>query len=114
VGSVQTEKTDGYWSAASRCLFAGWQWMLIADSTPSVEEEFYSNGQLKTKTNHQSKNDGRDKHGLFESFHENGQLSVRGNWKDGNREGLFEWFDEDGYLILIMTFKNGELVEKNP
>jgi len=52
--------------------------------------------------------------GLFETYHENGQLSVRGNWKDGNREGLFEWFDEDGYLILIMTFKNGELVEKNP
>ena len=50
------------------------------------------------------------KNGLYESFHENGQLSKRENYKDGKLDGLFEWFDESGNLIKTKEYKNGELI----
>ena len=32
------------------------------------------------------------------SYHENGQLELRGNYKNGKQDGLEEWFDENGLL----------------
>ena len=37
--------------------------------------------------------------GLYEEFHENGQLERRGNYKEGEQDGVWEYFDEDGKLI---------------
>ena len=54
----------------------------IAATKPSIKEDFYSNGQLKSRTNYQSKKDGGRKHGLWEEFHENGQLSGKVNYKE--------------------------------
>jgi hypothetical protein len=54
----------------------------ITDSKPTVIEKFHSNGQLKIRTNYQSKKDGGRKHGLWEEFHENGQLSGKVNYKE--------------------------------
>jgi antitoxin component YwqK of YwqJK toxin-antitoxin module len=46
-------------------------------------------------------------------FYENGQLSFRGNYKDGKQDGRLEYFDEDGSLTKTETYRNGELVEEN-
>ena len=46
----------------------------IADSKPTVKEEFWPNGKLKSKTRYQGKYFGGKKHGLDETYYENGQL----------------------------------------
>ena len=51
--------------------------------------------------------------GIVESFHDNGQLRTRVNYKEGEQDGLWEWFNEDGNLSMTKTFRNGELVETN-
>jgi len=60
----------------------------ITDSKPSVKEEFYSNGKLKSRINCQPKSDGGKRHCLAEGYLENGQLFSKINYKDGNRDGL--------------------------
>ena len=60
----------------------------IADTKPSVKEEFYSNGKLKSRINCQPKSDGGKRHCLAEGYLENGQLFSKINYKDGNRDGL--------------------------
>ena len=45
--------------------------------------------------------------GLFEWFHENGQLQRRGEHKNGKLDGLWEYFDRDGSLTETIEFKNG-------
>jgi antitoxin component YwqK of YwqJK toxin-antitoxin module len=49
--------------------------------------------------------------GIVESFHENGQLLERKNYKDGEYKGLWEFFDEEGNLTKTETYRNGERVE---
>ena len=80
----------------------------IADSKPTVKEEFYSDGKLKTRRNYQSKSDGGVRHGLSEAFYENGQLHIKGNFKDGKIDGLYEKYYEDGELLVVLCYKNGD------
>ena len=70
-----------------------------------VVEEFYYNGQLQVRTNFI---DG-ERDGLWEIFYKTGQLSSRGNYKDGKEDGLREHFDIDGNLTKTEIYKNGEL-----
>ena len=51
--------------------------------------------------------------GLFEWFHENGQLQRRGKHKQGELMGLREYFDTDGQLIETKVFENGVEIIKN-
>ena len=71
-----------------------------------IVETFHENGQLEVRGNFI---DGKPE-GFHEEFHENGQLSFRGNWKDGVQDGLREEFDEDGNLIGTETWENGLLI----
>jgi antitoxin component YwqK of YwqJK toxin-antitoxin module len=75
---------------------------------PRVKEEFYTNGQLKERTNYQPINDGGKEHGLFEAYHENGQLRLKRNYKDGERHGLSESYYENGQLQNIQNLKDGK------
>ena len=75
---------------------------------PTVKEEFYTNGQLKNRTNYQSINDGGKKHGLFEAYHENGQLRMKRNFKDGEPHGLSEEYFKNGQLYRKDPFKGGK------
>lgn len=97
----------------------------IADSTPTIKEEFHSNGKLKDRTNYQSKADGGKAHGLRETYYKNGQLKWKINNKDGKREGLSESYNENGQLVSKRNFKenrydglfesyheNGQLAQK--
>ena len=74
-----------------------------------VVEEFYYNGQLQVRTNFI---DG-ERDGFWEIFYKTGQLSSRGSYKDGKENGLREYFDIDGNLASTETYKNGELIEEN-
>jgi hypothetical protein len=80
----------------------------IADSKPTVKEEFYSNGELQSRGNYQPKSDGGKKHGLHEFFYKSGQLMTKENFKDGKLDGLSETYHENGQLISTSKFKDGE------
>ena len=47
-------------------------------------------------------------HGLFEIFHENGELQTRVNFLNGEIEGLSETFDEDGRFMGSSNYVNGK------
>ena len=79
----------------------------IADGKPSVKEEFHYNGKLKSRANYQPKTDGGKLDGLYESYHKNGQLDWKGNYKDGRQDGLFIGFYENGQLAFKVNYKNG-------
>ncbi len=49
--------------------------------------------------------------GTTVDYHENGQLWITSNYKDGKEDGLWEEFNEDGNLTKTETYKDGELVE---
>ena len=76
----------------------------IADSKPTVKEEFYSSGKLKNRTTYQSKINGAEQY-FLETYNENGQLQERTNYKNGNPDDLQELFYENGQLKTKRTFK---------
>ena len=41
-------------------------------------------------------------------FNDNGQLAIRGRFKDDQQDGLWEYFDNDGHLAYQGIFKNGK------
>ena len=63
-------------------------------------ESYYENGQLQVKGTYK---DG-ELDGLVETYHENGQLSERGTYPDGP----FEMYYENGQLDTKGTYKDGE------
>ena len=86
---------------------------LMSDVMPAVRlphgpyEMFYENGRLSERGNYIN----GEPVGLYETFYPNGQLFLRGNYINGKRDGLWEWFHEDGNLTKTETYRNGELVE---
>ncbi|MDB4494398.1 hypothetical protein N9222_01270 [Pseudomonadales bacterium] len=80
----------------------------IADSKPTVKEKFYPNGELKERSNYQSKDDGGKRHGLSRWWNENGQLESEVTYKDGEHHGLSRNWDDDGQLRYETTYKDGE------
>ena len=49
--------------------------------------------------------------GRVVSYHENGQLKWKRNYKDGNRDGLSELYGEDGQLRWIFCHQKGEEID---
>ena len=66
---------------------------------------YHENGQLNKRENY--KNGQQD--GPSEWFHENGQLGGKGNYKNGEQDGLWEYFDENGNLFTTEEWKDGEV-----
>ena len=83
----------------------------IADSKPSVKEEFYPNGKLKSRITHRSKNDGGGEYGPYEVYYESGQLSEKGNYKDGELHGLYETYSESGQLVSTDCYQNDVIMK---
>jgi antitoxin component YwqK of YwqJK toxin-antitoxin module len=69
-----------------------------------IVETFWDNGQLWVRGNYI---DGKQD-GLHENYYENGQLWSRGNYVDGKRDGLSEEFYENGQLRSRGNYVNGE------
>ena len=49
--------------------------------------------------------------GVTESYYENGQLEVKGNFKAGKEDGLVERYDENGQLEVRANYKAGEPID---
>lgn len=69
-----------------------------------IHEEFYSNGELKVKGTYK---DGKED-GLREEYYENGQLESKGTLKDGEWDGLLEAYNKNGELEVRGTYKDGK------
>ena len=80
----------------------------IADSKPTVNEEFHSNGELKERTNYQSKDDGGRKHGIYRLWSRYGKLQLETTYKDGKQHGLERWWHDNGQLRRETSYKDGE------
>jgi len=80
----------------------------IADSKPTVEELFHPSGELKERTNYQSKSDGGKKHGLSRQWWDNGQLMSETSYKDGKDHGLSRDWYPNGQLWMEYTYKDGK------
>ena len=85
----------------------------IADSKPTVKENFWSNGNLRSRTNYQPKSDGGKKHGLYELFYESyfGQLYSKVNYKDGKEDGIYEEYYDNGQLRYKENYKDGKEID---
>ena len=73
---------------------------------------YHENGQLEIRRNYK---DGKE-HGLREWYYENGQLRIKGNVKDGKLDGLTERYDRNGKDISNSSYEtyyeNGQLKSK--
>ena len=74
-----------------------------------VYESFHENGQLESRYNIKN-----GIHDTYEWFHDNGQLESRVNYKNGQREGLHEWFHINGCCKRFSSYKNGIKVKSTP
>ena len=83
----------------------------IADSKPTVKEDFYSNGKLLRRINYQPKSDGGKLHGPWEYYYENGQLNNKKNYKDGKKDGLFEMYFENGDFLSKICYANDKMID---
>jgi len=80
----------------------------VEDSARALEEEFYWNGNLKSRTRYQAKTDGGKKDGFEEYYYENGQLQIKIDYKDGIKDGLEEGYYGDGQLQMKSHYKDGK------
>ena len=80
---------------------------LVNSRTPFTGEgtRYYNNGQLMVKGNFK---DGK-REGVFVNYDEGGQLKGTGNYKDGKLDGLYESYDR-GQLESKENYKDGKLV----
>ena len=78
-------------------------------------ETFYGNGNIHQRFTYKKgtpiDEDGFPSKGLREYFYENGQLMLKGNYKNNESDGLWEVFDEEGNLTKSETWENGKLIE---
>ena len=70
-----------------------------------IKEEFYPNGQLKSRITHK---DGIETNVHSEYFYENGQLEIKTIFKDGMKDGTWEFYYENGQLQKRCNYKEGK------
>ncbi|MEZ7971935.1 MAG: hypothetical protein QMC00_01150 [Pseudomonadales bacterium] len=77
----------------------------LNSTTPftGVVVDYHENGQLQVSSNYK---DGK-RDGLEEMYYENGQLSAKTNFKDGVRGGLAPRYAENGELLIARCYGNG-------
>ena len=73
------------------------------DGLEGPYEEYYENGQLKTKG---TIRDG-EVEGRWEEYYEDGQLMTKRTYKAGGYDGPYERYDENGQLQMKGTYKDG-------
>lgn len=65
---------------------------------------YHDNGQLRMRINYKN---GKH-HGEWSSYDRNGQLLSKSNRKNGKEHGEWTYYDKDGNLRSITQFKNGK------
>ena len=69
----------------------------------NVRFRWHENGQMRLRDNWR---DGK-LHGLWEEWYENGQMYWRGNYKDGKRHGLDERWHKNGQMVWRTNWRDG-------
>ena len=72
-----------------------------------VWETFHNNGLLQSKKNYK---DGKE-HGVWEWYYPNGQLEWEVNWKDGKRNGEQLEYSRSGKLHKTKIYKDGKVIK---
>jgi len=75
-------------------------WDSGVDLNQTTKFSYHENGQLKSRAEFK----GDDFNGLREDFHENGQLKQTGSYQDGKQIGIWKLFDEEGNLAKSDEF----------
>jgi antitoxin component YwqK of YwqJK toxin-antitoxin module len=71
-----------------------------AAATLEVRENTYPDGTLRTQWQVRVSADGTAvRHGRLLRYHPNGQIAVRGAYRDGRPSGVWTWFDERGHAL---------------
>lgn len=100
-GTLGSEVADGTGKQTLWYLDGTKRWELVLRDHERVRHSmWYQNGQLRQTQNYL--NDAV--HGEFESFHENGAISLRGAYIEGNRVGVWSRFDEKGHVESIEDY----------
>jgi antitoxin component YwqK of YwqJK toxin-antitoxin module len=73
-------------------------------------EQYYDNGQLSYKGNYVNGN----KHGYWEDYFYNGQLNYKGNYVNGKPHGYWESYWDNGELDYKGFYDMGKEVSYNP
>jgi len=73
----------------------------------SFSQEYYSNGQLKGKTEFHSPATGPATY-----YYEDGRIRSKGQWKDHGQVGEWKNYDEKGYLVSIQYYSWDGHLEK--
>ncbi len=54
-------------------------------------------------------NTNKEKTGEWISYHNNGQVSAKANFKNDKKDGLWEMYDFNGKLFMVINYVNGKL-----
>ena len=73
-------------------------------------ESYHYNGQLHFKGNYVH----GKAHGYWESYWDNGQLNLKGNYVNGTAHGYWEWYYDNGKLHYKGFYDMGKEVDYNP
>ncbi|MDA9785945.1 hypothetical protein N9D45_05645 [Gammaproteobacteria bacterium] len=77
----------------------------IANIKPTIKDEFYSNGQLKSRTSHKE----GLKEGVFENYYEDGSVWSITTYKGDLQDGLYKAWASWGEVIINRCYKEGEM-----
>jgi hypothetical protein len=72
-------------------------------------QEYYSNGQLKGKTDFHSPGEAT---GPAIYYFEDGRIRARGQWKNHSQVGEWKNYDENGYLVSVQYYSLDGRLEK--
>ena len=77
-----------------------------------IEEvkERYGGGELKVVEYYKKIGD-TQKLVRKREYHNNGQIKIEGNYKDGEKDGKWTYYNKDGSIENVEEYKDGELVE---
>ena len=96
-------------------LFPGNGFSVNQDSDPATEilEESFPSGKPKSKRNVIRDSEGVPwNHGLFQSWHENGQVHESGNYKDGKKVGRWDTYHPDGSVAASGIYRRGLRIQR--
>lgn len=99
-GNVAEEKTSEQIPGEETSYFEG--------KTGWYHREFYPEGGLKLEYTYYLDKKGRKiEHGPFTKWHENGQIMIEENFRDGKKEGIWKEFLRNGVIKTGGGYQGG-------
>ena len=84
----------------------------MGDETLNIADIPFTDGAIQYRYSRYMSDDGIGwiRHGLFCTYHPNGNLASEGSYEHGNEHGLWKDFYDDGSLAAEGQFENGKEV----